>query len=108
VLKLDKQDVYTLAAEHSMTLVGFAAFLDPPKEGILSVIEALNQNGVAVVIMTGDNQYVTQKIASDIGLGSDRMVTGDQVDEMDNAARCRFSGYMTTHYQDNVPPSFSG
>jgi len=86
VLKLDKQDAYTLAAEHDMTLVGFAAFLDPPKEGILSVIEALNKNGVSVVIMTGDNQYVTQKIARDIGLGADRMITGNQVDTMDNAA----------------------
>jgi Mg2+-importing ATPase len=86
VLKVDKQDVYTLAAEYDMTLVGFAAFLDPPKEGILSVIEALKKNGVSVVIMTGDNQYVTQKIAHDIGLGAERMVTGNQVDTMDNAA----------------------
>jgi len=86
VLKLDKQDAYTLAAEHDMTLVGFAAFLDPPKEGILAVIEALNKNGVSVVIMTGDNQYVTQKIARDIGLGADRMITGNEVDTMDNAA----------------------
>jgi Mg2+-importing ATPase len=86
VLKVYKQDVYTLAAEYDMTLVGFAAFLDPPKEGILSVIEALKKNGVSVVIMTGDNQYVTQKIAHDIGLGAERMVTGNQVDTMDNAA----------------------
>jgi Mg2+-importing ATPase len=86
VLTVDKQDVYTLAAEYDMTLVGFAAFLDPPKEGILSVIQALKKNGVSVVIMTGDNQYVTQKIAHDIGLGAERMVTGNQVDTMDNAA----------------------
>jgi Mg2+-importing ATPase len=86
VLKVDKQDAYTLSAEHDMTLLGFAAFLDPPKEGVLPVIEALKQNGVSVVIMTGDNQYVTQKVAHDIGLVADRMVTGNQVDEMDNAA----------------------
>jgi P-type Mg2+ transporter len=86
VAKVDKQAAYTLAAEHDMTLIGFAAFLDPPKQGILSVIKALNQNGVSVVIMTGDNQYVTQKIARDIGLEADRMITGNQVDTMDNAA----------------------
>jgi hypothetical protein len=39
--KVEKQDAYTLAAEHHMTLLGFAAFLDPPKEGIHSVLEAL-------------------------------------------------------------------
>ena len=55
VLKVEKQDVYTVAAEHAMTLVGFAAFLDPPKEGVLSVLEALKQDGISVVVMTGDN-----------------------------------------------------
>ena len=68
VLKVDKQDAYTPGAERGMTLVGFAAFLDPPKEGIPAVLEALEQNGVSVVIMTGDNQYVTRKVAHDVGL----------------------------------------
>ena len=58
-----------LAAEHAMTLVGFAAFLDPPEGGECSrSSKALKQNGISVVIMTGDNQYVTQKIAHDVGL----------------------------------------
>ena len=86
VQKVEKQDSYTLAAEHDMTLVGFAAFLDPPKEGIHSVLEALKQNGISVLIMTGDNQYVTQKVAHDVGLGGDRILTGNEVDTMDNPA----------------------
>ena len=86
VLKVQKQDVYTVAAEHAMTLVGFAAFLDPPKEGVLSVLQALKQNGISVVVMTGDNQYVTQKIAHDVGLGADHILIGNQVDTMDDAA----------------------
>jgi P-type Mg2+ transporter len=86
VRKVDKQDTYTLAIEGGMTLAGFAAFLDPPKEGILSVLEALRQNGVSVVIMTGDNQYVTRKIAQDVGLKTDRIVTGGEVDTMDDPA----------------------
>jgi Mg2+-importing ATPase len=84
--KVDKQDAYAVAAEREMTLAGFAAFLDPPKEGIVAVLEALKQNGVSVVIMTGDNQYVTQKVAHDVGLATDRIVTGDQLDTMDDAA----------------------
>jgi Mg2+-importing ATPase len=86
VRKVEKQDAYALAAEQEMTLAGFAAFLDPPKEGIPAILKALNQNGVSVVIMTGDNQYVTQKVAHDVGLASDRIVTGNQVDTMDDDA----------------------
>ena len=86
VRQVAKRDVYTPAAEQGMTLAGFAAFLDPPKEGILSVLEALKQNGVSVVIMTGDNQYVTKKVAHDVGLEADRIVTGNQIDTMDDAA----------------------
>jgi Mg2+-importing ATPase len=84
--KVEKQDAYAVAAEQQMTLAGFAAFLDPPKEGIVAVLEALKKNGVSVVIMTGDNQYVTQKVAHDVGLPTDRIVTGDQLDTMDDAA----------------------
>lgn len=86
VLNVSQQDTYTVAAEQGMTLAGFAAFLDPPKEGIHAVLEALKGNGVSVVIMTGDNQYVTQKVAHDVGLPTDRIVTGTQLDTMDDAA----------------------
>ena len=86
VRKVEQQGAYTLAAEQDMTLAGFAAFLDPPKAGIQAVLEALKENGVSVVIMTGDNQYVTQKVAHDVGLPTDRIVTGTQVDTMDDAA----------------------
>ena len=86
VRTVDKQDTYAQAAERDMTLAGFAAFLDPPKEGILPVLEELKKNGVSVVIMTGDNQYVTQKIAHDVGLKTDRIVTGGEMDTMDDPA----------------------
>ena len=86
VARVTKQDAYTTAAEHDMTLEGFAAFLDPPKKGIGPVLEALKQNGVSVVIMTGDNQYVTQKVARDVGLTAELIVTGTQLDTMDDAA----------------------
>ncbi|MGA2990203.1 MAG: HAD-IC family P-type ATPase, partial [Candidatus Korobacteraceae bacterium] len=81
-----KQDAYAVTVEHDMTLVGFAAFLDPPKEGIHSVLEALKQNGISVVVMTGDNQYVTQKVAHDVGLRADNILTGNEVDTTDDAA----------------------
>jgi len=86
VLKVDKHDMYTMAAEQAMTFVGFAAFLDPPKEGVLAVLEALKQDGISVTVMTGDNQYVTQKIAHDVGLTADHILVGNQLDTMDDAA----------------------
>lgn len=86
VATVGEQNAYSTAAEKDMTLVGFAAFLDPPKQGVTSVLSALKQNGVAVVIMTGDNQYVTRKVVGDVGLSTDRIVLGDQVDAMDDAA----------------------
>ena len=66
--KVGQQNTYGLTDEQNMTLAGLAAFLDPPKEGIHAVLEALKQNGISVVVMTGDNQYVTQKVARDVGL----------------------------------------
>jgi Mg2+-importing ATPase len=84
--KLEGQTTCALADEKDMTLAGFAAFLDPPKEGIVAVLQALKGNGVSVVIMTGDNQYVTQKVARDVGLPTEIIVTGSQVDTMDDAA----------------------
>jgi Mg2+-importing ATPase len=84
--KVEQHEACVLASEQEMTLAGFAAFLDPPKEGILAVLDALKKNGVSVVIMTGDNQYVTQKVTHDVGLPTDRIVTGNQMDTMDDAA----------------------
>ena len=86
VRKVEPQSAYPLAAEREMTLTGFAAFLDPPKEGISAVLAALKANGVSVVVMTGDNQYVTRKVAQDVGLPVDNILTGSQVDTMDDAA----------------------
>ncbi len=86
VLTVPKQEAYRSTAEQGMTLAGFAAFLDPPKEGISAVLAALKQNGVSIVIMTGDNQYVTQKIAHDVGLATDRIVLGSEADALDDAA----------------------
>ncbi|HEY3373693.1 MAG TPA: magnesium-translocating P-type ATPase [Candidatus Aquicultor sp.] len=81
-----KRDAYSKQDEQDETLVGFAAFLDPPKEDINRTLETLAQDGISVLIMTGDNEYVTQKIARDVGLPADRVVVGTEVDAMDDAA----------------------
>ncbi len=45
-----------------MTFLGFIGFLDPPKESAKSAIERLNSYGIRVMVLTGDNEYVTRAI----------------------------------------------
>ncbi|MCL6630357.1 MAG: magnesium-translocating P-type ATPase, partial [Armatimonadetes bacterium] len=82
----ERKDSYTLLDETDMTLLGFVTFMDPPKEGISSTLEALRNDGISVTVMSGDNQYVTRKIASDVGLPTHRVIIGDQLDKMDDSA----------------------
>ncbi len=86
VRRVEPREAYERLEERQMTFAGFAAFLDPPKEGVREVLEALKQSRVSVVVMTGDNQYVTRKMARDAGLPSDCILTGNEVDQMDDAA----------------------
>jgi len=86
VRRVPTRDAYHKDDEQQMTLIGFAAFLDPPKEGVGRTLQALRSDGIEVLIMTGDNEYVTRKTALDVGLSADRIITGTQVDSMDDAA----------------------
>ena len=55
---------------------------DPPKESTAGAIKALNQHGVEVKVLTGDNELVTRKICSDVGLPIDKILLGHEVDKM--------------------------
>jgi len=83
---LEGRESYGPAEERDMTLAGFAAFLDPPKAGVGADLAALGRSGIRVVVLTGDNPYVTRKVARDVGLPADAIFTGEQVDAMDDAA----------------------
>ncbi|MGB9588221.1 MAG: magnesium-translocating P-type ATPase, partial [Armatimonadota bacterium] len=86
VRSLERKDSYTLLDETDMTLLGFVTFMDPPKEDINSTLDALRKDGISVTVMSGDNQYVTRKIASDVGLPTHRVIVGDQLDRMDDSS----------------------
>jgi Mg2+-importing ATPase len=77
---------YTKADEINMALVGFAAFLDPPKPDAGRVIRELREIGVEVKIITGDNQLVTQKICKDIGLEVMEVMQGYELDGLEDPA----------------------
>ena len=71
---------YQEAEETGLTLLGYIAFLDPPKETVAAAIKTLNGYGVAVKILTGDNDIVTRTICRQVGLRADRIVLGHELD----------------------------
>lgn len=73
---------YGVKDECNMTLVGFIAFLDPPKETARAAIGALERSGVAVKILTGDNEIVTRKICHEVDLKIDGMLLGSDIEQM--------------------------
>ncbi|EPZ17131.1 hypothetical protein M622_09265 [Thauera terpenica 58Eu] len=81
-LALD-QLVYSKADESGLTLIGYIAFLDPPKESTAPALEALAAHGVVVKVLTGDNELVTAEVCRQVGLAVDGIVLGAQVDAMD-------------------------
>jgi P-type Mg2+ transporter len=79
---VDPKAAYNKDDERDLVLKGYIAFLDPPKETSAQAIQALNRNGVAVKVITGDNELVTRKICSQVGIPIEHMLLGSQVEPM--------------------------
>jgi Mg2+-importing ATPase len=86
-----RKDVYTVADETDLTLLGYIAFLDPPKGSAGPAIAALERAGVKVKILSGDNDIVTRKICHEVGLVVDRIVLGVEVEGADDVALARMA-----------------
>ncbi len=72
--------------ECDMVLIGYLAFLDPPKESVHEAIKALKEYGVTTKILTGDNDKVTRFICKRVGLKVNNLLLGSDIDKMDDAA----------------------
>jgi Mg2+-importing ATPase len=83
--KLAPRPAYSKADECDLVLTGYLAFLDPPKDTAVKAIEALRQHGVTVKVLTGDNDLVTRKVCSEVGIHAERTVLGTEVDGMSEA-----------------------
>jgi Mg2+-importing ATPase len=68
--------------ERGLILNGYLAFLDPPKETAAAAIKALQQSGISVKVLTGDNDLVSRKVCSDVGLPVEHMLGGVQIQGM--------------------------
>ena len=78
--KMGWQTAYSKADEEDLILTGYLAFLDPPKDSASKAITALRQNGVTVKVLTGDNDLVTRKVCSEVGIHSEKILLGSQVE----------------------------
>ncbi|MBJ2255573.1 magnesium-translocating P-type ATPase [Pseudomonas psychrophila] len=79
------RDTYSLADEQALTLIGYVAFLDPPKESTAPALKALAEHGVAVKVLTGDNELVTAKICREVGLEQQGLLMGNDIERMSDA-----------------------
>jgi Mg2+-importing ATPase len=74
-----EKGTFSIADESDLILLGYIAFLDPPKETAQKAIASLARYGVATKILTGDNALVTRKICKDVHLDAGEIITGDQL-----------------------------
>jgi Mg2+-importing ATPase len=73
---------YTVSDESNLTLLGYLAFLDPPKDTASEALAQLNGHNVAVKILTGDNDIVTASICKQVGISVDNMLLGTVIEGM--------------------------
>jgi P-type Mg2+ transporter len=83
--KLDARPSYSKADESDLVLTGYIAFLDPPKETAAKAITALRQHGVTVKVLTGDNDLVTRKVCTEVGIDAEKILLGREVEGMSDA-----------------------
>ncbi len=77
---------FSVKDESKMVLIGFIGFLDPPKESAKDEIARLNKDGIRVIVLTGDNEYVTKAICDKVGINSDKIILGSKTDKLSDTA----------------------
>ena len=76
---------YSKDDESDLVLIGYVAFLDPPKDSAAPAIAALQKHGVVVKILTGDNDLVSKKVCHDVGMPTDKVVLGTGIEKLTDA-----------------------
>ena len=78
----DDEPHYTLQDEADLTLLGYMAFLDPPKDTAMEALKRLNVLKVDVKILTGDNEIITTYICKQVGMPVDKILLGSQIEAL--------------------------
>ena len=79
---LSKENNFSIEDEKDMVLIGFLAFLDPPKESASQAIRQLREHGVEVKVLSGDNEAVVKAISRQVGIDASASVTGPELEVM--------------------------
>jgi Mg2+-importing ATPase len=85
IVPKESRTVYNKEEERELVFIGFAAFLDPPKKGVLAVLDELEALHIEIKIVTGDSEVLTKKICQEISLPIKEMMTGSELDELSDS-----------------------
>ena len=80
------QSTYSVADESGLTLIGYIAFLDPPKESAAPALKQLAGHGITVKVLTGDNEAVTRHVCQQVGITADQVLLGAQLELLSDDA----------------------
>ena len=80
---IEKAGNFSVSDEKEMVLIGFLAFLDPPKPSAAEAIKQLHEYGVEVKILSGDNDIVVKAIGRQVGIDTSYSLTGPDIENMD-------------------------
>ncbi len=87
--------IYSVKDEADLTLLGYIAFLDPPKESAREAIAALARKGVQVKVLTGDNDVITRKICREVDLDAGEILIGSQIATLSDGELAELAGRTT-------------
>ena len=76
------QNDFSVNDESNMILTGFIGFLDPPKESAAGAIKRMNEAGIRVIVLTGDNAEVTGCICKKVGIKTSKIILGSEIDKL--------------------------
>jgi Mg2+-importing ATPase len=79
-----EKKAYTKNDEKGLTLIGYTSFLDPPKESAKASIDALEEMGIEMKVLTGDNELVTKRICSEVDITIKKVMLGNEIEEMND------------------------
>ena len=86
---LSKENNFAIDDEKDMVLIGYLAFLDPPKESAAQAISQLHEHGVEVKVLSGDNEAVVKAISRQVGINTSASITGPELEVMSREAKMK-------------------
>lgn len=79
---IEKEHDFAIEDETDMVLIGFLAFLDPPKPSAMNAIRQLHEHGVEVKVLSGDNEAIVKTICRQVGIDMAHALNGNEVEQM--------------------------